>query len=618
MTDPITLSPAELIRRGEAFSRAWRMKEAYADLTAALRLAPDDPELRYQIGRHHMRNGHVEMALIAFHDLRRRVPGYRDVAARFETCLGRLRFPPPFDITADLIAVLDAGQIDDLQAARIIARVLTSRHGFAADMALDDARIATITSNRLFRLYLRMCRNIDPAIEAVMRRLRRLAAGLEPGPALPPGLLADLAIGFANGDYVVDQPADEAAVADRLRAALTGAEAVVPGAAPGPVMTLALYEAPPVAAVAQIRSAGADDDGIAAFIARFHDEPLALAAEPVATLGRAEPATTNAVSARVRSQYETAPYPRWRGVASTGITDFPGTLAHALPVAALPDSVTAAMPAQPDVLIAGCGTGRHPARRARTTTCGSLLAIDLSHTSLAYASLKARELGLADEIRFARADILDLPALLPPASFDLVEAVGVLHHMDDPFRGWQVLRDLLRPGGWMRIGLYSRTARRHITRARAWLADRNWGKTPEDIRRFRRELIAGRLDLALEPLAAFADLHNLHHLRDLLFHEQELTFTPEMIRDHLDRLGLTFAGFSTGEPEILHAYRQRFPEDPTATDLDRWAAFEADHPDAFLGMYQFWCYDPRQGGMVAGENVVRIRSSGGRSANPPG
>ena len=26
--------------------------------------------------------------------------------------------------------------------------------------------------------------------------------------------------------------------------------------------------------------------------------------------------------------------------------------------------------------------------------------------------------------------------------------------------------------------------------------------------------------------------------------------------------------------------------------LDRWAAFEADHPDAFLGMYQFWCYDP--------------------------
>lgn len=35
MTDPIALSPAELIRRGAAFSRAWRMKEAYADLTAA-------------------------------------------------------------------------------------------------------------------------------------------------------------------------------------------------------------------------------------------------------------------------------------------------------------------------------------------------------------------------------------------------------------------------------------------------------------------------------------------------------------------------------------------------------------------------------------------------------
>ncbi|WP_372088425.1 class I SAM-dependent methyltransferase (plasmid) [Tistrella mobilis] len=618
MTDPIALSPAELTRRGAAFSRAWRMKEAYADLTAALRLAPDDPEVRYQMGRHHMRNGHVEMALIAFHELRRRTPGYRDVAERFETCLGRLRFPPPFDITADLIAALDTGQIDDLQAARIIAQVLTRRHGIAADMALDDTRIATITSNRLFRLYLRMCRNIDPAIEAVMRRLRRRAAGLEPGPALPAGLLADLAIGFANGDYVVDWPADEAAVADRLRTALTGAEAVVPGAVSSLVMTLALYEAPPVAAVAQTRSAAADDDGIAAFIARFHDEPLALAAEPVAMLGQSEPTATNAVSARVRHQYETAPYPRWRGLLPPAVRDFRETLARSLPLADLPASVTRHLPARPDILIAGCGTGRHPARRARATTCRSLLAIDLSHASLAYAALKARELGLADEIRFARADILDLPALLPSASFDLVEAAGVLHHMDDPFRGWQVLRDLLRPGGWMRIGLYSRTARRTVTRARAWLAERSWGKTPEDIRRFRRELVAGRLDPALEPLAAFADLHNLNHLRDLLFHEQELTFTPEMIRDHLDRLGLTFAGFSPSQPEILYAYRQRFPEDPTATDLDRWAAFEADHPDAFLGMYQFWCYDPRQGDMSTGESAVRIQSSGGRSVHLPG
>ncbi|WP_449221209.1 class I SAM-dependent methyltransferase [Tistrella mobilis] len=234
---------------------------------------------------------------------------------------------------------------------------------------------------------------------------------------------------------------------------------------------------------------------------------------------------------------------------------------------------------------------------ASATTCRSLLAIDLSHNSLAYAAVKMRELGLADRIRFARADILDLPALLPPASFDLIEAVGVLHHMADPFRDWQVLRDLLRPGGWMRIGLYSRTARRTVTRARAWLAEQNRGKTPAEIRRFRQELVAGRLDPALEPLKAFGDIHNLYHLRDLLFHEQELTFTPAMIRDHLDRLGLTFAGFSTGRPEILHTYRHRFPEDPTATDLNRWAAFEADHPDAFLGMYQFWCYDP-QGGAV--------------------
>jgi hypothetical protein len=42
------------------------------------------------------------------------------------------------------------------------------------------------------------------------------------------------------------------------------------------------------------------------------------------------------------------------------------------------------------------------------------------------------------------------------------------------------------------------------------------------------------------------------------------------------------------ETPVLAAYAARFPNDPDATDLDNWAAFEADNPDTFDGMVQFW------------------------------
>ena len=39
---------------------------------------------------------------------------------------------------------------------------------------------------------------------------------------------------------------------------------------------------------------------------------------------------------------------------------------------------------------------------------------------------------------------------------------------------------------------------------------------------------------------------------------------------------------------VLAAYRHRFPGDAAAANLDLWERFEADNPDSFAGMYQFW------------------------------
>jgi hypothetical protein len=50
---------------------------------------------------------------------------------------------------------------------------------------------------------------------------------------------------------------------------------------------------------------------------------------------------------------------------------------------------------------------------------------------------------------------------------------------------------------------------------------------------------------------------------------------------------LKFLGFEIDNSVIL-AYKKRFANDPSATNLDQWRIYEEENPDTFRGMYQFW------------------------------
>jgi hypothetical protein len=154
----------------------------------------------------------------------------------------------------------------------------------------------------------------------------------------------------------------------------------------------------------------------------------------------------------------------------------------------------------------------------------------------------------------------------------------------DPFAGWRALLSLLRPGGVMSLGLYSKLARRDIARTRALIAEQGYGATPDEIRRCRQYLLS--LD-EKPPIVISGDFFGISSCRDLLFHAQEHQMTLADIDVFLRDNGLAFLGFEL-PPGILHAYRKRFPGDPAATNLNHWQAFESDNPDTFLGMYNFW------------------------------
>jgi 2-polyprenyl-3-methyl-5-hydroxy-6-metoxy-1,4-benzoquinol methylase/Flp pilus assembly protein TadD len=282
----------------------------------------------------------------------------------------------------------------------------------------------------------------------------------------------------------------------------------------------------------------------------------------------------DAVSLQVQNQYEESPYPRWTAVPQIEPTTVVNFLRDRLNIVPMswPQTTVGV-----DILIAGCGTGSHSIDSALRFPKARILAIDISRASLAYARRKSRALGLSN-IEYGQADILKLASL--GRRFDVIETVGVLHHLADPAAGWRVLLSLLRPHGLMLVGLYSATARQSLAAARAFIAER--GYSAADIRACRQELIQR---FGMPP---FRDFSSTSGCRDLLFNVMEHQFTIPQIKEFLDENRLTFLGIEQLPPDVMRQFQQQFPDAGAMRDLGSWHAFEQMHPLTFGNMYFFW------------------------------
>jgi tetratricopeptide (TPR) repeat protein/2-polyprenyl-3-methyl-5-hydroxy-6-metoxy-1,4-benzoquinol methylase len=291
------------------------------------------------------------------------------------------------------------------------------------------------------------------------------------------------------------------------------------------------------------------------------------------------------VSEEVRDQYEQNPYPRWVKLPIPDVAlHFNDELRRTLPLASF---TPMADDSEPEALIAGCGTGSHSILFAHRFRGARVLAIDLSLSSISYAKRKTQELGIKN-IEYAQADILKLGNV--DLMFDIIESVGVLHHLADPFAGWLTLLSRLRPGGFMGLGFYSELGRQPVVKAREVIAAGGYSSTASDIRRFRQDL-AANASVELHALSLSPDFYSTSECRDLLFHVHEQRLSLDQIESFITEFGLHFIGFEL-DSQILRQYRARFANDPFGNDLRNWAHFEADHPNTFAGMYRFWIQKP--------------------------
>lgn len=477
------------------------------------------------------------------------------IAPAFARLLEGLK-PSAWDPTLDrdLQICLTAPSVDPQTLARVAAETLLLKQSAFDGTA---ATLEAIGRDPLWLAFLSRCVNVSAAMEARLDAVRTALVKMrvEAGDRLEApiaALIAALGIsGFAS-EYVAPGQAADGAAGVLFRPP-TVWEAVALGE--GEIQTL--------------------------LVRRAIEEP-ARERILVRAVTALTPGCTDAVSDSVKAQYEASPYPRW----SAPPAPRPRPLVEA--VAALPALDRRAFGDRAEtVLVAGCGTGFEPIDMARMDPALIITAMDLSRASLAHGVRVAEDLGLTG-IRFVQGDILALDKV--QARFDVVTSTGVIHHMARPEDGLARLAGVLRPGGVVRLSLYSERARAVVRAAHDLIRERGWTPVEADIRAFRAHVLALPEGEPLAALKESADFYSLSGCRDLIFHVQEHRYTPPQLGELIDGAGLRLVGFEAS-PEARAAFAAAFgPANPL--DLGLWDRLEAQRPTLFAGMYHLWAQKP--------------------------
>ena len=222
---------------------------------------------------------------------------------------------------------------------------------------------------------------------------------------------------------------------------------------------------------------------------------------------------------------------------------------HRSVLAAVYGSIPSGMKA-PRILDAGCGTGVSTDYLCHLNPGADVLGVDISDGALAVARERCQRSGAAEQVTSLRQEQRSLLDLSEEGSFDYINSVGVLHHLDQPEAGLRSLADRLAPSGLLHLFLYADAGRWEIHRTQKALSLLNAGTgseglhlgrelfetLPEGNRLARHHRERWAVDCA--PDANFADMY---------LHPQETSYNLERLFAFIETAGLHFAGFSNPE-----------------------------------------------------------------------
>src|SRR5215831_13916479 len=246
---------------------------------------------------------------------------------------------------------------------------------------------------------------------------------------------------------------------------------------------------------------------------------------------------TDTTTAAVRSQYEHLPYPHRdpenerRELRRTWLDDLP-MIAHYGYGGAQPFGKGFR------ALVAGGGTGDGTIFLAEQLRCtdAEVVHLDISSASIAVAQKRAEMRGLGN-IRWVRESLLDLPRL-GLGTFDYINCVGVLHHLDDPDAGLKALVGALKNDGVLGLMVYALYGRTGVYQMQSLLRLVNEGASDAGERLTRTKEILAALPRG-NWFKRGEELYSDHQrgdagTYDLLLHSRDRAYTVGELYDWIE------------------------------------------------------------------------------------
>ncbi|KYC37120.1 hypothetical protein WA1_46670 [Scytonema hofmannii PCC 7110] len=249
------------------------------------------------------------------------------------------------------------------------------------------------------------------------------------------------------------------------------------------------------------------------------------------------------------------------------------------------------------ILDAGCGTGVGTEYLVHLNPHARVVGIDLSANALAVAKERCQRSG-TNRVEFHHLSLYDVEQL--PGEFDLINCVGVLHHLPDPIRGIQSLAKKLAPGGLMHIFVYGELGRWEIQlmqKAIALLQGDKRGDYRDGVR-VGRQIFASLPDnnriLKRERERWLLENQRDECFADMYVHPQEIDYNIETLFELIDASGLDFVGFSNPSFWELGRLLSKAPELVERTkelsDRQRYRLIELLDPE--VSHYEFFLNRP--------------------------
>lgn len=251
------------------------------------------------------------------------------------------------------------------------------------------------------------------------------------------------------------------------------------------------------------------------------------------------------------------------------------------------------------ILDAGCGTGSGTDYLVHQNPDAQVTAVDLSSGALAVAKERCQRSG-AKGVTFAQMT-LETAAEELAGQFELINCVGVLHHLPNPVAGIQALAKKLAPGGLLHIFVYAELGRWEIQlmqEAIALLQGEKRGDYTDGIqvgREIFQTLPEDNPLVQREQTRWAGENQRDECFADMYVHPQETDYNLNSLFDLIDASGLEFVGFSNPQfwqlERLLGASADLSSRGAQLSERDRYRLIELLDPKA-VTHYEFFLTNP--------------------------